>query len=78
MTRDPDNARVARLVVRNLRGLVRQALAWGPEAEILDPLEARKMARDMLTELATRLGERKSSHHRQTELAGACSASLRW
>ncbi len=56
MTRDPDNARVARLVVRNVRGLVRQALAWGPEAEVLDPLDARTMARDMLTELAMRLG----------------------
>jgi proteasome accessory factor B len=52
---EPDNARVARLVARNLRGLVRQALAWGPEAELIEPPEARRMARQMLDELAGRL-----------------------
>jgi len=52
----PDNARVARLSVRNLRGLVRQALAWGPEAEVLSPPEARDMARQMLGNLRVRLG----------------------
>jgi proteasome accessory factor B len=41
-------ARVARLEVRNLRGLVRQALAWGPEAELLEPAEARAAAREIL------------------------------
>ena len=41
-------ARVARLEVRNLRGLVRQALAWGPEAEVLEPAEARETAREIL------------------------------
>jgi proteasome accessory factor B len=55
LTREPDNARVARLVVRNLGGLVRQALAWGPEAEVLEPTEARQMARAMLAALAAKL-----------------------
>jgi proteasome accessory factor B len=49
-------ARVARLAVRNLRGLVRQALAWGPEAELLEPAEGRAMAREMLSGLRDRLG----------------------
>jgi proteasome accessory factor B len=48
-------ARVARLPVRNLRGLVRQALAWGPEAELLEPAEGRAMAREMLSGLRDRL-----------------------
>ncbi len=39
---------MARLEVRNLRGLVRQALAWGPEAEVLEPEEARATAREIL------------------------------
>lgn len=51
----PDNSRVARLSVRNLRGLVRQVLAWGPEAEVLSPTEAREMAREMLANLRARL-----------------------
>jgi proteasome accessory factor B len=55
VTREPDNARVARLVVRNLGGLVRQVLAWGTEAEVLEPPEARQMARDMLTTVAATL-----------------------
>jgi proteasome accessory factor B len=50
-------ARVARLPVRNLRGLVRQALAWGPEAELLGPAEGRAMAREMLSRLRDRLAE---------------------
>ncbi len=45
---DDTGARVARLDVRNLRGLVRQALAWGPEAEVTEPAEARAMAREIL------------------------------
>ncbi len=48
---DADGARVARLEVRNLRGLVRQALAWGPEAELLEPAEGRALAREMLASL---------------------------
>jgi proteasome accessory factor B len=48
--------RLARLPVRNLRGLVRQALAWGPEAEILEPEDGRAMAREMLAGLRARLG----------------------
>ena len=55
LSREPDNARVARLVVRNLRGLVRQALAWGPEAEVLEPPDARQIARDMLAGLGARI-----------------------
>ncbi len=51
VTNDASGARVARLDVRNLRGLVRQALAWGPEAEVLEPAEARAAARDILASL---------------------------
>jgi proteasome accessory factor B len=49
---DTDGARVARLEVRNLRGLVRQALAWGPEAELLEPPEGRALAREILAATA--------------------------
>ena len=52
VTPDAAGARVARLDVRNLRGLVRQALAWGPEAEIVEPPEARAMAREILEAVA--------------------------
>jgi predicted DNA-binding transcriptional regulator YafY len=48
----PDNARLARVVVRNLDGLVRQCLAWGPEAAVVDPPEARERARTMLAAIA--------------------------
>jgi proteasome accessory factor B len=44
----PDGTRTGRLEVRNLRGLVRQALAWGPEAELVEPPEGRAMAREIL------------------------------
>ncbi len=53
---EPDGARVARLGVRNLRGLVRQALAWGPEAELVEPEDGRAMAREILAGLRARLG----------------------
>jgi predicted DNA-binding transcriptional regulator YafY len=46
-----DGARLAKLEVRNLRGLVRQALAWGPEAELVAPEEGRAMAREILSGL---------------------------
>jgi len=55
-TRASDNSRVARLVVKNLGGLVRQALAWGPEAELLEPADGRAMAREILLALSGRLG----------------------
>jgi proteasome accessory factor B len=45
---DESGARVAHLRVRNLRGLVRQALAWGPDAEVIEPGDARAMAREIL------------------------------
>jgi proteasome accessory factor B len=48
VTTEPAGTRIARLEVRNLRGLVRQALAWGPEAEIVEPDEARATAREIL------------------------------
>lgn len=53
---EPGGGRLARLAVRNLRGIVRQALAWGPEAELVEPAEGRAMAREMLAGLAARLG----------------------
>jgi len=56
MTAAPDGSRRARLPVRNLRGLVRQVLAWGPDAELLEPAEGRAMARDVLEGLRARLG----------------------
>jgi proteasome accessory factor B len=54
-TTETDGSLTSRLEVRNLPGLVRQALAWGPEAEVLEPAEARAMARDMLDTLSGRL-----------------------
>jgi proteasome accessory factor B len=52
---EADNARTARLTVRNLAGLVRQALAWGPEAELLEPADGRALARALLAGLRARL-----------------------
>lgn len=52
VTTDESGARVARVEVRNLRGLVRQALAWGSEAEVIEPAEARATAREILASLA--------------------------
>ncbi len=52
VTTDETGTRVARLYVRNMRGLVRQALAWGPEAEIIEPAEARATAREILASVA--------------------------
>ena len=52
---EPGGARLARLAVRNLRGMVRQALAWGPEAELLEPADGRAMAREILAGLQARL-----------------------
>jgi proteasome accessory factor B len=55
ITMDETGFRVARLEVRNLRGLVRQVLAWGPETELVEPAEGRKMAREIIAALgATR------------------------
>lgn len=51
---EPDGSRTARLKVRNLAGLVRQALAWGPEAELLEPADGRALAREMLAGLRAR------------------------
>ncbi len=48
LSTEPGGARLARLEVRNLRGLVRQALAWGLEAELVEPAEGRAMAREIL------------------------------
>lgn len=56
-TREPDGSRLARIRVRNLAGLVRQALAWGPEAELLEPAEGRALAREILASLSRRLGK---------------------
>jgi len=50
---DETGARVARLEVRNLRGLVRQALAWGPDAELVAPAEGRAMALEILDSMLT-------------------------
>ncbi len=52
VTTDESGARVARLEVRNLRGLVRQVLAWGPEAEVVEPADARAIAREILSAIA--------------------------
>ena len=50
--RGPDGSRTARLPVENLDGLVRQALAWGEEAELVEPAEGRARAREILDRLA--------------------------
>lgn len=52
---EADGARTARLAVRNLAGLVRQALAWGPDAELLEPAGGRALARELLAGLRARL-----------------------
>jgi proteasome accessory factor B len=52
VTTDEAGARIARLEVRNLRGLVRQVLAWGPEAEVVEPAEGRAAAREILAAIA--------------------------
>jgi proteasome accessory factor B len=54
-TAAPDGSLTGRLDVRNLPGLVRQALAWGPEAELLEPAEGRALARGMLEGLTASL-----------------------
>lgn len=51
VTTEADGTRLARLQVRNLRGLVRQVLAWGPEAEVLSPPRGRELAREMLAQV---------------------------
>jgi proteasome accessory factor B len=56
VTADESGARVALLAVRNLRGLVRQALAWGPDAEVVAPPEGRAMAREILASVSEREG----------------------
>ncbi|HTP28002.1 MAG TPA: WYL domain-containing protein [Anaeromyxobacteraceae bacterium] len=60
-SRGADGSRVARLEVRNLKGLVRQVLAWGPEAELVEPEEGRHLAREILDQLATRLNGGEAS-----------------
>jgi predicted DNA-binding transcriptional regulator YafY len=50
---DDQGRRTYRLEVRNLRGLVRQALAWGPEAELIEPPEGRALALEILRETRT-------------------------
>jgi proteasome accessory factor B len=56
VTTDETGFRVARLEVRNVRGLVRQALAWGPEAELVEPPEGREMAREILAAVGAGAG----------------------
>ena len=51
LSTEPSGARLARFEVRNLRGLVRQSLAWGLEAELVEPAEGRAMAREILERL---------------------------
>jgi proteasome accessory factor B len=46
-----DGRREGTFSVRNLDGLVRQLLAWGPEAELMAPPEGRALARAMLERL---------------------------
>ena len=56
VSNEPGGSRMARFTVRNLRGLVRQALAWGPEAELVEPADGQAVAREMLATLRARLG----------------------
>ncbi len=48
VTAGTDGRREARLAVRNLDGLVRQVLAWGPDAELAAPPEGRERVRAIL------------------------------
>lgn len=50
-TLDAGGGRLVRLDVRNLRGLVRQVLAWGPEVELVEPEDGRAVAREILASL---------------------------
>ena len=54
-TKESDGSITGRLEVRNLPGLVRQALAWGPDAELVEPADGREMALGALTGLLERL-----------------------
>jgi predicted DNA-binding transcriptional regulator YafY len=54
-TKEADGSLTGRLEVRNLPGLVRQALAWGPDAELVEPADGREMALGALTGLLERL-----------------------
>ncbi len=56
LTAAPDNARLARFVIRNTDGLVRQCLAWGVEAELLEPAEAREAALAVVQAIAAPTG----------------------
>jgi predicted DNA-binding transcriptional regulator YafY len=56
LTTLPDGRREARLAVRNLDGLVRQVLAWGPAAELVSPPRGREQARAILDAVAAALG----------------------
>ena len=58
---EPDGSRTGRVDVRNLAGLVRQVLAWGPEAELAEPEDGRAMARRMLDALSVRLSQEAAS-----------------
>jgi len=59
-TAEADGSQTGRLDVRNLPGLVRQVLAWGPETELLEPEDGRAMAREMLGVLAGKLAREVS------------------
>jgi proteasome accessory factor B len=52
----PDGRREARLAIRNLDGLVRQVLAWGPSAELASPPEGRARAREILDQASAAHG----------------------
>jgi proteasome accessory factor B len=56
LERAADGARLARLVVRDVEGLVRQCLAWGSEAELLQPPDARERVREILSTLSAGAG----------------------
>jgi proteasome accessory factor B len=61
LERARDGAVLAHLAVRSLPALVRQALSFGPEAELLSPEDGRAMAREMLAHLSTRLAGREGA-----------------
>jgi proteasome accessory factor B len=55
---DVQGNRILRFEVRNLYGLVRQVLAWGPEAELVEPEDGRTMAREILARFGDDDGRR--------------------
>lgn len=72
----PDGTVLAQLSVRSLGALVRQCLAWGGDAELIEPADGRARARRMLERLGAELARPRDpnavpSHRRSSSRAAA-------